>query len=518
MAITVQEAQVIFSADGMAQVKTKAAQAGQALDQAAKSAGTFDSKLAKVKGALSGIGGILATIGAGSAAVGMIKLAAEAEQTAIAFDVLLGSAAKSKTMVDDIRALDMKTVFGARELGDAAKMMLNYGVAGESVVPMLSTISDIASGDSMKLEGLTRAFGQMAATGRLMGQDLNQMINAGFNPLEEISRRTGVSMGTLKKKMEDGGISAEMVARAFESATSAGGRFHGMNDRMSQTTAGQFAKLKSNVELLAIEIGTQLLPVANDLIDWGSSLIAKTQGIGTAVGTMTTNVKNWFRDIGDNLSDIGVVFGAVVGHVWPVWKGLFDDLVSHAKATFDWITTNAGIMADNVAIGASNALKIAIGKTTETKNLIDEWGNPVQRTVSTLQPFRETVGFQAPALTAPRNKRSIMESINSELETARRIRQEGRNAENKPKDQAALLDGLKNDRKRTRGEFNSSATGGESDKSKTLSAEALFGSLREGALNKQIGLMKQGVNLQQLQLAAQNKAIAAINKLNLGLT
>lgn len=187
MAITVQEAQVIFSADGLSQVQTKAGMAGRALDRTTTAAGGLINKLKNVRLNLGGMGSTLAGLGAGAAVGGMMSLAAGAEQTAIAFEVLLGSAEKSKAMIDAMRALDMKTVFGMRELSESAKMMLNFGVAGEEVVPILSMITDIAAGDAQKLEAMTRAFGQMSGAGRLMGQDLNQMINAGFNPLQEIA-------------------------------------------------------------------------------------------------------------------------------------------------------------------------------------------------------------------------------------------------------------------------------------------------------------------------------------------
>ena len=83
----------------------------------------------------------------------------------------------------------------------------------------------------------------MTASGRLMGQDLLQMINAGFNPLSEISRKTGKSIGVLKEEMEKGKISAEMVTQAFYSATQAGGQFHGMTEKMGQTAAGKWSTL-----------------------------------------------------------------------------------------------------------------------------------------------------------------------------------------------------------------------------------------------------------------------------------
>jgi tape measure domain-containing protein len=422
-------------------------------------------------------------------------------------------------MVDALRSLDMKTVFGFRELGDAAKMMLNYGVAGQSVVPMLSVISDIAAGDSQKLEGLARAFGQMAATGRLMGQDLNQMINAGFNPLEEISRRTGVSMSVLKKKMEDGGISAEMVARAFESATSAGGRFHGMNDRMSQTTAGQFAKLKSEVELLAIEIGTQLLPTANELITWAKDMVTSVDGVGTKFGDMVGKAKDWFRDIGDNVADMGVVMGATVGALIPHWEGFWAEMRGWAGAFFDYFSANLKNMGEDVGIAARNLQKIVTGKATEKRRMKDDFGR--DRGVmefSTLERFKGGVPLQAPNVPL-RKPTGIWESIQAELETARKLRQEARNAaEGRGKKTDEIGDGK--DRmagKSVRLAFASGAKEETGDKSKTFSAEALFANIREGALNKQLGIAKQSLGVQQMSLKAQQEAADQLKKINLGL-
>lgn len=538
MAITVQEAQVIFSADGLTQVKSQAGIAGRALDKTTSSAGFLIGKLRSVGSALTGVGGMLAGLGAGAAAGWMAKLAAGAEQTAIAFEVLLGSASASKQMVDALRALDMKTVFGFRELGDSAKMLLNYGVAGQSVVPMLSVISDIASGDSMKLEALTRAFGQMSATGRLMGQDLNQMINGGFNPLKEISDRTGVSMAVLKKEMEAGRISTAMVAQAFESATQSGGRFYQMNERMSHTTAGQFAKLKSNIELLAIEVGTVLLPEANKLIEWASKFVTAAEGVGTTFKTMVAKAKEWFQTIGDNLSDIGTVMGTVAGHILSVWGGLWTDLKNHASAFFTWMTSNAAIAAENVAIGIHNAKMRLNGTLTEevtvadtNRRLIsDGFGGTMAHPddafktktemVSTLRQYKAATSFVAPKLTSNAGNGPLSEQIREQLELARKLRQEGRNAEAKAMEDDAAKKG-KDERSNDRKRFNETPTGaGEKtseQKSQTMSAEALFGSLRQGALERQLGLMTQGIDLQQQQLAAQNMIAKNVSNLNLGL-
>ena len=103
------------------------------------------------------------------------------------------------------------------------------------VVPTLKMLGDIAGADQNKLNGLALVFGQIQSTGRLMGQDLLQLINQGFNPLTEISKQTGMSVADLKKAMEKGAISADMVTLAFKSATSAGGLFYGNLEAQSQT-------------------------------------------------------------------------------------------------------------------------------------------------------------------------------------------------------------------------------------------------------------------------------------------
>ena len=134
-------------------------------------------------------------------------------------------------------------------------------------MPALRALSEVSVGNADRFQSLALAFGQVQANGRLMGQEVLQMVNAGFNPLQEISRTTGRSMLDLKKDMENGAVSARMVEDAFKSATSEGGRFYEMNERLKNSAAGQYAKMKSDVEMLATEIGTNLLPAAKALME-----------------------------------------------------------------------------------------------------------------------------------------------------------------------------------------------------------------------------------------------------------
>jgi tape measure domain-containing protein len=128
-------------------------------------------------------------------------------------------------------------------------------------------LSDVTGGNNERFKMLALAFSQMSAAGRLMGQDVLQMINAGFNPLQQISKTTGESMIELKKRMEDGGISSQEVRKAFEDATSAGGMFDGMTDRLSQTVSGKLNIALSDLEQKLAKAGEAMAPLLVQLLD-----------------------------------------------------------------------------------------------------------------------------------------------------------------------------------------------------------------------------------------------------------
>lgn len=218
-------------------------------------------------GGLLGLAGGLALLTATWTGIkGVAELGMDAEDSKVKFEVLLGSMDKAKTMLADITVFANKTPFESAGLRQNAELMLNFGVASQKIMPMLQMLGDAAGGNQEKLNGMTLAFSQMSATGRLMGQDLNQMINAGFNPLQVISENTGIAMGKLKDQMEAGMISVGMVEEAFKLATGPGGRFNGMMEKTSQTARGRLSTAMDNIKTKLTELGEKyLVPLVGKL-------------------------------------------------------------------------------------------------------------------------------------------------------------------------------------------------------------------------------------------------------------
>lgn len=361
MAVTVQEAQVVFSAEGMGRVASEAGKARSAMNSLASAASKvgaglkgavsgLGAGLSGIRSAFSGIGGQLSALGAAAGVGKVMQLAAGAEQTAIQFEVLLGSAEAAKEMIGSIRELDMKTVFGTRELGDAAKLMMMQGMGAEQAMKTLSGLTEVAAGDSDALQRLALAMAQVNNAGRLTGQDLLQLINAGFNPLQIISQHTGKSMMALRKEMEAGAISADQVQWALTSLTTGSGRLAGMNERISQTTAGMFAKMKSSLELVAIEFGTALLPKANEFLQTILEHIPNITVFTTTLADGILSAVDYFFEAQAQIAKFGLSAGIVAGNMQSIWTAMWEDISTIAEQALTWMKQNTiatvGVIAD----------------------------------------------------------------------------------------------------------------------------------------------------------------------------
>lgn len=154
-----------------------------------------------------------------------------------------------------------------------AQMMLGFGIDADKVPRYLQAIGDIAMGDTRRFQSLSLAFSQMSAAGKLMGQDLMQMVNAGFQPLQVISEKTGKSIGALKEEMSQGKISAEMVQQAFIDASSEGGKYYNMSLTASKTIPGAIAKLNDSMDLLFNDMGKNMEGTLVSVIDAASTIV-----------------------------------------------------------------------------------------------------------------------------------------------------------------------------------------------------------------------------------------------------
>nr|WP_320037184.1 tape measure protein [uncultured Bacteroides sp.] len=207
----------------------------------------------------------IVAIGAG---IGVIsKLGMENDQTAISFDVLLGSQQKAAALMKEMKGYANTTPYESEDIFQNAKTMLGFGISLKSVMPNMKMLGDMAMGNKDKLNSLTLAFSQVTSAGKLQGQDLLQLINAGYNPLQDIAALTGKSMAKLKDEMSKGKISSDMVTEAFRHATSQGGRFYDMTNKIGQRAGGKLSTLFDSMKEKMLILYQAIAPILIPAID-----------------------------------------------------------------------------------------------------------------------------------------------------------------------------------------------------------------------------------------------------------
>lgn len=234
-------------------------------------------------------GMILGGMGLKELASRIISVRAEFESMETSLKVLLGgNEERLNNIMGQIKEYALASPLNTKDMVGAVQMMTSFGIEAEKSISYLKAIGDISMGDSGKFNSLALAFSQMSSAGKLMGQDLLQMINAGFSPLEEISRKTGKSIGELKNEMSKGAITSKMVQDAFISATSAGGKFFGMSSEGAKTLNGQISMLQESFDNMFNEIGSKGEGVVMSAVKAATYLVENYEQVGRVIVGLAT--------------------------------------------------------------------------------------------------------------------------------------------------------------------------------------------------------------------------------------
>lgn len=263
------------------------------VQSAFKSLGNVAMKVGK--SLLSPFAGLSALLGTGALVGGLMSFvkgssaaAASVEDLTIQLEVLTGSFETAKSLIKQFREEEKKSALNLEDYSKAAKTILSFGGSVQDIMPTLRMLGNVSMGNSDRFGSLALAFAQTTAAGRLMGQEVLQFVNAGFNPLEQISRDTGRSIKNLKKDMEDGAISVSMVKQAFVNATSEGGRFFRAIDKGSSGTNAKINQFGAAVTELKVAFGTGFNDGLKIALDAASTklpqLLAKFAEFGTLIG------------------------------------------------------------------------------------------------------------------------------------------------------------------------------------------------------------------------------------------
>ena len=279
------------------------------------------------------------------AGIGMsIRKGMEADlQQANITTLLRGDVEKAKALYTQLSDYGVKTPYDKAGLIEAQKTMMSFGLSSEFAFGKLKNIGDIAMGDVQKMQSLSLAFAQATSAGKLQGQDLMQMINAGFNPLQVISERTGESMAQLKERMSKGSISAQELAQAFEWATDKQGLFYQGAEKAGQTLSGKFNKMMDSITELALKVYEAISPVLSPLVDLAAVIFSS---IGQGIGWLIEKFQEGNPIIWGIAGAIGIFTTALILHntytaIATAWQN---------RLTWAVIKTNLAFLANPITL------------------------------------------------------------------------------------------------------------------------------------------------------------------------
>ena len=252
------------------------------------------------------------------------------------FTVMTGSADKASETVKKLADIGATTPFDMPQLADATSLLMNFGFSADDAVDSMMMLGDISQGNADKLNTIARAYGKMNSAQKVSLESINMMIDAGFNPLQEISEKTGESMQSLYDRVSKGKMSVDEITESMKRSTSEGGKYFQSMDAQSHTLDGRLSTLSDTVNS---KLGEALQPILQKAADeW-------LPNITNAIDNM--DIDSVVSIIDDILSSVGDLFGYItdngdtiislvagIGAAMATWKvaSMINGVVTAIKA------------------------------------------------------------------------------------------------------------------------------------------------------------------------------------------
>lgn len=316
------------------------------------------------------------------------------------FTVMTGSADKASETVKKLADIGAKTPFDMPQLADATSLLMNFGFNADDAVDSMMMLGDISQGNADKLDTITRAYGKMSSAQKVSLEDINMMIDAGFNPLQEISEHTGESMQSLYDRISHGKMSVDEITESMKRSTSEGGKYFNSMDKQSQTLDGRLSTLSDTINS---KLGEALQPILQKAADeWIPNITnaidnMDIDSVVSVIDDIVSAVGDLFGFIMDNGSTI-ISLVAGIGTAMMVWNvaSMINGVVGAVKA-FQVANEGAsvaqallnGVMNANPIMLVATLLAGLIATIVTLWNTNEGFRNAV---ISVWNAFKDTVG------------------------------------------------------------------------------------------------------------------------------
>lgn len=312
-------------------------------------------KAASLKGVLSGLAGVgkmaLAAVAAlGAVGIGLgiagaryvIEAQAFKQSTMFAFKNLLGSQEMAESAWAKAKATSLQTGMGLRETAASMNQLLAVGFKLDMADTLIKQMADLKTlNPAANLEGIARAIGQIKNTGRLQGDELMQLADAGLSTesvYKQLEKQTGKTRTEILKMQAAGQITSEMAIKAIQDSMSEQtGKAPGelAAEATRKTLSGAFGKLMAVKDAFVDNLSFDFTPITA-FLDRVATVLSGDAGkalggafedlfntvIGLLDGLDSKDIESFFTNIASAIRGTAAVIrmtATVVGALGDAW-------------------------------------------------------------------------------------------------------------------------------------------------------------------------------------------------------
>lgn len=290
---------------------------------------------------------------------------AEMEQYTTSLEVMLGSASKASAMIEKMREFAAKTPLTLENVISGGSLLMSYGVDESNLIDTMTKLGDLASGNAEKMDRITLAYGQMLAKGKVTGEELMQMTEAGVPLQTALAESIGVTGEEFSKMVSKGEVGIDDLNKAITGLTTGNGKFAGMMEKQSQTMQGMLSTLLDNISEFFRKMGEGAFGEVKSALQEASDLLAEWEEDGTldrwaqGVGVLLKNLIAFLKQaisVGLDFKE-AIIAGAVALGTFKVAIGM-GNVISATVAAVKSFTTATKVattaQAAFNAVGAAN--------------------------------------------------------------------------------------------------------------------------------------------------------------------
>jgi tape measure domain-containing protein len=336
--------EINVEATGVSAYERDMARASRATTQATGQMNTgFGRVQSSMGSAFGGIGKMIAGAGLAFVAAEVLNLGKSAAQSAIAYETLsvqfgvfLGSAEKATDVLANLNKFSIETPFTPDQVNAAGRSLLAFGFTAEQLIPTMKMVGDVSAAVGKDFNELSTIYGKARTAGTLYAEDINQLTEAGIPIIEELSKVMGVQADEVKKLGSQGKLHFSDLEKAFANMTGEGGRFNGMMDKMSTSTAGLLSTIEGKLQDELRAIGLAMLPTIKTIAEGFEPAFKSLKEAFVAIFTPMMDAYKGFGDLisvfgfggkeGNKFADIIGVVANVMKFIslraMLVWKGV----------------------------------------------------------------------------------------------------------------------------------------------------------------------------------------------------